>query len=234
MLIEDYFNNQEGKVCFTREHASNFAKQIAGDFNPLHDTDSKRFCVPGDLLFSIILSKYGLSQHMEFGFLGMVVDGVELNFPAPSPHLLISDSNGKEYLSAERTGENSMDSSLIRNLTRSYVGFSGHTFPHLLVPLMQKNKVMINPDRPMVIYQSMTIDLDTLAIKEPTLEIDRTELELVGKRGNVLFAFNIIEAGKIVGRGRKHMILSGLREYDQSSIDKVIELYAQRKNEFLT
>ena len=57
MLIDRYFSEPNGNVCFTREQGSNFAKQIADDFNPLHDIDAKRFCIPGDLLFSIILSK---------------------------------------------------------------------------------------------------------------------------------------------------------------------------------
>ncbi len=40
--------------------------------------------------------------------------------------------------------------------------FSGHTFPDILVKLMADNSVMINPARPMVMYQSMSIDLHTL------------------------------------------------------------------------
>ena len=78
MFIEQYFSEPQGRVCFTREQASDFAKRVADDFNPLHDVDAKRFCVPGDLLFAVILSKYGISRHMQFVFSGMVVDGVEL------------------------------------------------------------------------------------------------------------------------------------------------------------
>ena len=52
---------------------------MAGDFNHIHDEDSKRFCVPGDLLFAVLLSKEGISQKMRFEFSGMVGDGIALS-----------------------------------------------------------------------------------------------------------------------------------------------------------
>ena len=232
MFIDEYFNEHNGNLNFTREQGSNFAKRVADDFNPLHDADAKRFCIPGDLLFSIILSRYGINQHMEFVFSGMVVEGIELVLPQASPDLHINDTNGREYLTIHRSGDNSVDESMIESLTQDYVQFSGHTFPHILVPLLAEQNRMINPDRPMVIYQSMTIDLDTLNIESPTLEIDRNELEINGKRGSVLLAFNFKDGGKIVGRGKKHMLLSGLREYDEEAVKGAIAAYNQRKSHF--
>ena len=55
MIIDQFYSEPNGRVCFTREQGSNFAKQMANDFNPLHDADAKRFCIPGDLLFAVIL-----------------------------------------------------------------------------------------------------------------------------------------------------------------------------------
>ena len=48
----------------------------------------------------------------------------------------------------------------------------------------------------MIIYESMSIDLDRLDLNNPTLQVDHNELELTGKRGNVLLAFNILEDNK--------------------------------------
>lgn len=229
MFIDDYFSEHNGAISFTREQGSDFAKKVADDFNPLHDADAKRFCIPGDLLFSIILSKYGLNRHMEFIFSGMVVAGVELLLPEPGAELLFQDSEDKLYLKAMRSGDNSMDETLIQNLTRNYVEFSGHTFPHILVPLLAEQNVMINPERPMVIYESMEIDLDTLDISSPVLEIDHNELDLNGKRGNVLMMFNLLESGEIIGRGRKRMVLGGLREYNEAAALSAVEAFNQRK-----
>ena len=138
----------------------------------LYDADAKRFCIPGDLLFAIILAKYGISQHMEFVFSGMVTAGVELVLPEPSGELHINDTNGREYLRVKRAGETTRAESLISNLTQSYVEFSGQTFPHILVPLLAEQGVMIHPERPMVIYESMSIDLDRLDITRPVLQGD--------------------------------------------------------------
>jgi len=51
MFIEQYCPIDSEKISFTRQQASDFAKQVADDFNPLHNVEAKRFCVPGDLLF---------------------------------------------------------------------------------------------------------------------------------------------------------------------------------------
>ena len=229
MLIDKYYSLNNGKISFSRAQGSRFAKQVADDFNPIHDPDARRFCIPGDLLFAIIISRYGLNQHMEFGFTGMVVDGIELALPEPAEELSIEDAAGKQYLSIRRGGDNTRDAQLIDNLTRAYVAFSGHTFPHILVPLLAEQNVMINPERPMVMYESMTIDLDRLDVQVPLLEIDHNDLVISGKRGEVLMAFNLTESGRIVGRGRKRMILSGLREYDKSVMDASIASFNERK-----
>lgn len=233
MFIDQYYSVKNGTISFTREQGSNFAKHVAGDFNPLHDSDAKRFCIPGDLLFSLIVAKYGLNQHMECIFSGMVLEGTELVLPEPSPELLISDEQGKHYMTVSRWGDNSANPVLIANLARNYVEFSGHTFPHILVPLLAEQNVMFNPDRPMVIYERMAIDLDTLDIEAPTLEVDHNELEISGKRGDALIAFNLVESGKVVGRGKKRIILSGLREYDKSVMDAAVEKYRQKKQDFV-
>jgi hypothetical protein len=233
MLIDQYYTFENGKISFTREQGSNFAKQVADDFNPIHDLDARRFCIPGDLLFAIILARYGLNRHMEFGFTGMVVDGTELLLPEPAQELSLNDAAGRQYLTIQRTGENTRDPSLIDRLTRNYVEFSGHTFPHLLVPLLAEQNVMINPERPMVMYESMTIDLDRLDIQAPALEMDHADVVINGKRGEVQLAFNLVEAGELAGRGRKRLILSGLREYDKQVMDEVVVSLNQRKLDFM-
>tara|TARA_R110002073_G_scaffold193610_1_gene352536 strand:- start:407 stop:1114 length:708 start_codon:yes stop_codon:yes gene_type:complete len=232
MIIDQYFSEPDGRISFTREQGSNFAKQMANDFNPLHNADAKRFCIPGDLLFAIILAKYGISQHMEFIFSGMVTAGVELVLPEPSEELHINDTEGREYLRVKRAGETVHSEALIQNLTQSYVEFSGQTFPHILVPLLAEQQVMISPDRPMVIYQSMTIDLDRLDIANPLLQGDYNELEINGKRGSVELAFHLEDDGEIVGRGKKHMLLSGLRAYDAEIVESAITIYNDSKKAF--
>ena len=232
MFIDDFFSTPNDNVCFTREQGSRFAKEVADDFNPLHDADAKRFCIPGDLLFSVVLSRYGVNQHMEFTFSGMVVEDVELIFPEPAEHLMIRDAQERDYLDIERGGDNSVDETLITNLTRNYVEFSGHTFPHVLEPLLAGENMMINPGRPMVIYVGMTIDLDRLDISNPVLEGGEHKIEINGKRGSVELVFNLVENGEVVGRGAKRMVLSGLKEYDKPAMDAAIAEYNDRKRDY--
>ena len=204
MNIEKYYHLEDSKLSFTRQQASDFAKTEAGDFNPIHDADSKRFCVPGDLLFSVIIRHYGLRQLMGFSFSGMVNDEVTLYLPrVQAREISIYDDNDKKYLDISSNGETSRDNNLIDSLTSDYVEFSGHTFPHVLVPLMKENNLMINTERPLVIYDHMRIALDTLDIDEVKLSLTDSEFRLYGKRGDVALNFQLNCNGEAIGKGQK-------------------------------
>lgn len=233
MFLSEFYQDHDGVIQISREQASDFAKSIAGDFNPIHDVDAKRFCVPGDLLFALVLNKYGISQHMHFNFSGMVGDGVELVFPDKTDtEIVIADVKNKPYLTIKHHGENNASPELIDNLSRRYVEFSGQTFPHILVPLMAEHNVMVNPDRPLIIYESMTINIDQLDISNPELNLSESKLDVQGKRGNVCLKFSVSDKGKIVGSGEKTMVMSGLREFDQEAVDQLVKDYAIRKQAY--
>ncbi len=222
-------------LSFTRQQASDFAKNVAGDFNPIHDIDSKRFCVPGDLLFSVIIHHYGLRQNMIFNFSGMVGDHVSLILPQPdneSEHLALMDEKGKKYLAMECNGRSTQNDKLIESLTTHYVEFSSQAFPHIIVPLMSEQNVMINPDRPLIIYESMSLELDTLEMDSIDLELSNSTLQVNGKRGNLTLEYDLLSKGKKIGRGCKRMVLSGLREFDKARMDEVTDTYNQRKEKF--
>lgn len=234
MFLDKYRQIEGNHIAFTRHQGSQFAKDVAGDFNPIHDADAKRFCVPGDLLFACALEKYGISKSMCFTFSGMVGDGTSLNFPDTDDALIdIVDGNQKKYLSVERKGSNLSSKDTIKALTRRYVEFSGQTFPHILVPLMQEHSMMINPDRPLIIYENMAIELDTLDFQNPALELTSSSMNIVGKRGNALLEFCLTSNGEIIGKGTKRMVLSGLRAFSQSHIQELIDRYTERKNNYI-
>ncbi|EPJ49358.1 MAG: hypothetical protein OFPI_25310 [Osedax symbiont Rs2] len=233
-LSKYYTASADDGFVFTREQGSHFAKDIAGDFNPLHDADAKKFCIPGDLLFSLSLAKLGVSQKMQFTFSGMVTEGVAINFAdSNADNISVTDVNDKEYMSIERSGEICQNSEFANNLAQRYVEFSGHTFPHILVPLMKQQNAMINPARPLVIYQSMSIELDRLDFSTPSLEITDPRLEVEGKRGRAILQFCFKVDGEIVGKGEKIMLLSGLRAFDSEIIGQVVVDYDQWKQAYV-
>lgn len=234
MFLDEFHTGADGHICITAQQASRFAKEIAGDFNPIHDTDAKRFCVPGDLLFSLVLARYGLSPKMNFSFKGMVGAGVPLKFTETPDDLVdIADDAGKVYLQVERHGAPSRDQRLVENLARSYVAFSGRNFPHFLKPLMARKGVMFNPDRPLVIYESMSFDLEHLDFTDPVLELSDSELNVNGKRGDAVLQYRISAGGETVGSGSKKLVISGLRDYDEERLQRFIEYFTIRRAEYL-
>ena len=222
------------KVSFSRQQASDFAKKIADDFNPLHDIDAKRFCVPGDLLFAVALEKAGLHQKMSFTFSAMVSNDIVLNFPEViNDTFIIKDDNEKEYLDISVAGQKTNNKLLIHSLIDAYVGFSGQTFPHILGQLMASNNVMINPTRPMVMYESMSLELNSLDITDITLVLSQTNLTLNGKRGSACLEFDLLAQGKIIGQGKKHMLLSGLKVYCPEAMAELSNRYNTFKTDYL-
>ncbi len=229
MWLGDFFKQSGQEFSFTRAQASRFAKQVADDFNPIHDTDAKRFCVPGDLLFALTLAQNGLSQNMDFTFADMVQEDVALRFCEDGNKVDVRDGNDKLYMSVARGGTQSHDAQLIEMLTRAYVAFSGHTFPHILVPLWREQQVMINPARPMVIYQSMHLQFDRLDIADLQLKPAGNSLTVDGKRGQAKVSFAFYDGETQVGRGEKCLVLSGLREFDEAAVEGVVAYYDERK-----
>ncbi len=234
MNLEYYYNLDGARLSFTRQQASKFAKSVAGDFNTLHDVDSTRFCVPGDLLFAVIIQHYGLRQTMGISFSDMVDDSVNLILPeVEAREISIYDENDRKYLDVSTDGARTTDPKLIESLIRSYVEFSGHSFPHVLVPVMKENKIMINTDRPLVIYDHMRISLDTLDIDSVDLELSGCEFRIYGKRGDIALNFDLLHDAEAIGKGQKKLVVGGLREYEQDRIDELVAAYTARKEQYL-
>jgi len=227
MQIDDFFTDSGASLSFSREQASLFAKQAANDFNPLHDADAKLFCVPGDLLFSVALRKYGLFQNMSFQFTGMVTDGLVLNFDQSEPgHSKLQDSQEKTYLEISREGAVTHNYEKIWAFVSNYILFSGHNFPHILVPLMSNSGVMLNPKRPLAIYESMSFSLDTLDFEKVSLELKEATLDVNGKKGRVCLEFEMTgKTGGVIGKGQKEMLLRGLQPLDQVVVDQMVTDY---------
>ena len=237
MNIQDYFQLDGDQLQFTEAQASQFAKSIAGDFNPLHDVGGKRFCVPGDLLFSVLLNRYGVFCSMQVKFEGMLSANVPVGLPTaidPSidKTLALKDANDKTYLEVTASGDRVSDPQAIATLTQKYVQFSGKTFPDILVELMRKEGMMINPSRPLVIYTDMALELHTTDLVAPQLKLADTSLAVEGKKGKATLQFDLYDNDKIIGRGEKNMVLGGLREYDEATMSSIVDQYHQWQQDY--
>lgn len=228
--LDAFHSVTDGRTRISPEQASAFAKGVAGDFNPLHDPDNKRFCVPGDLLFCLALARYGVSRSMRFDFINMVGAGVDICFPNDEGgELTVTDLTGRPCLKVWREGPTGREPRLLEDLTRAYAEFSGHNFPHVMVPLMESRQVMLHPQRPLVIYASMGFEFDGLPTGIPELKFVGAELAVDGKRGEVDLNFELLLDGRTAGRGSKHLVLSGLRPFDARDMDAMVGEYDRRK-----
>lgn len=230
MFLDEFHTPAGDSVAISAEQASRFAKGVAGDYNPIHNPDARRFCVPGDLLFALVLARFGLSQRMDFRFLNMVGDGTPLCFQAGDDgRIRVCDAGGKCYLEVERSGEVTRDEAVVEAFTRCYVAFSGKNFPHYLKPLMEAQGVMFNPRRPLVIYDSMGFSLERLDDLAPALELSNASLEVNGKRGDCQLEFRIQSGGEPIGIGSKKLVVSGLCDYDPAAMDEIVAEFYRLK-----
>lgn len=124
------------------------------------------------------------------------------------------------------------NSALIDRLARRYVAFSGQNFPHILVPLFEGNDVMVNIERPMVIYESMAFKLDRLDIPNIDLRLANSTLESNGKRGDVQLTFEFLCGDTVVGTGCKRLLLSSLRPYDKTAMEQLVATHVSRRDRY--
>ena len=224
-------------VHVSAEQGHRFAKDVAGDFNPLHDADSKHFIVPGDLLFSLFLAYYGVSRSMRVEFQGMVAADAELAFPALNDrqeHCELKNICGNpSYLKVTRSGEIERDEAKVEALIRTYAAYSGENFPHVLVPLMAKNALMINTRRPLVLYQSMSLEMEDFDFDGMELRQVGADFKALGKRARVLLMFELRNARRVIGRGSKILVAGGLRPYEEASMQELVDDYAGWRDKHL-
>jgi len=236
MFLQPFFTQQDQQVSISAEQGSRFAKEVAEDFNPLHNIDSKRFVVPGDLLFSMVLERFGIGQKMAFQYQGMVGADTSIEFLQDAATFRVQDEKGKTYLSGQTQGDSCQNPEVIEGFCHAYVAFSGLSFPHILVPLMEQKDAMINPARPMVIYESMAFEFDqavTQLAVVPELALSEAQFDVDGKRGKVHIHFDIKAESAVIGRGHKSMTLSGLKPYDNQQMADLVASYQEAKAHYL-
>lgn len=232
MFLENFYSLQNGQIVITADQASRFAKDIAGDYNPIHNPDARRFVVPGDLLFSLVLDQFGLYQRMSFHFRALLGDQIPLTFAMHEGIVTVTDTNGKVYLEASCEGNSTRDKAIVEQVSRCYVAASGTNFPHALKPLMAGQGVMFNPQRPMVIYESMSLDLDSLPTTEPQLKPKRSELDVAGKRGTATLEYTLSSGDQPLGNMAKTLVITGLREYDENAMNDIVTQFYQLKENY--
>ena len=233
MFLDAYHSVQDSVVRITPEQASRFAKEVAGDFNPIHDTDARRFVVPGDLLFALVVGYYGLSERMTFRFRGMVGRDLPLRFPdTDAGAFTITDDGGREYLEVQREGERILDVPVLEAFIRRYAAFSGRNFPEFLEPLMREQGMMFNPQRPLVLYDSMAFELTSAPSPALGMDLDRSSLDVDGKRGEEWLRFRIVDGGTLIGTGSKKVVISGLQPWDEEVMQAFISDYTSRRHHF--
>jgi len=228
-FLQTFYQQRDGLIEISPEQGSRFAKEVAGDFNPIHEPTSRRFCVPGDLLFSLVVHRYGLSAQTHCRFVGMVGAQVPLVFPEePGAEFQITDTEGKPYLEVAREGTRLTDPYTIDALVRSYVAFSGESFPYVMVPLMEAQGVMVNPARPLAIYERMSLQLhEPIAPLTETVRprLEHADLRIDGKRGELRMDYALCVDGKPFASGSKHIVLGSLQPYDVEAVAALIATY---------
>lgn len=229
MFLENFYSLKDGRITISAHQASRFAKDVAGDYNPIHNPDARRFVVPGDLLFALVLNQFGLYQRMTFRFRALLGDQIPVSFTLDKNAGLVTvtDASGKVYLEAVCEGESTQSKAVVEQVSRCYVAASGTNFPHTLKPLMAGKGVMFNPQRPMVIYESMSLDLNSLAIAQPALEPGQADLEVAGKRGTATLRYTLKSGEQAMGCMAKTLVITGLREYDEQAMDDIVTQFYQ-------
>ena len=100
--------------------------KVATDLNPIHDHDPKRFCVPGDLLFTGTIRRLGLYQSMHFDLSRMLAVMFTFNTHQRLKKVgtFITNSTGKKLVGIDITGKRLSNQSFAARFALDYVHLS--------------------------------------------------------------------------------------------------------------
>jgi len=169
---------------------------------------------------------------MTFDFQGMVSGGMPIQFTESDKSIAAKNDKDKQVLHVSRDGDITQNSIFVEGLIRAYVAFSGETFPHTIIKLMKEEGMMINTRKPMVIYDQMTLSFERFSESAPQVELQNCHFDVNGKRGMVVMDFDLLADNESIGSGQKQIIMSGLRPYEQSGIDYLVDTYNAGKAAF--
>jgi len=83
--------------------------------------------------------------------------------------------------------------------------------------------VMFNPNRPLVIYEQMSLKFNDLEFSELNIQLGHTQLDVQGKRADAWLNFDLHDGDRSIGSGRKKLVLGGLREFDEAAIQALCD-----------
>ncbi len=112
-------------------------------------------------------------------------------------------------------GEKSHDQAFIVNAVNNHVKFSGMNFPHIMVPLMEEQQMMIELNA-FVIYESMEVEF-IVELPHPVEILVTFDVEGSRRRLNL-----IKEDGEVVGKGVKRMVKVAWAIRPSSCLDDLV------------
>jgi hypothetical protein len=80
----------------------------------------------------------------------------------------------------------------------------------------------------------MEFELKRLDIPNVKLRLADSRMQVNGKRGDVRLTFEFLCGEIVVGSGRKRLLLSGLRPYEQGGMDQLVNAYLARRDNYLS
>lgn len=92
---------------------------------------------------------------------------------------------------------------------------------------------MFNINRPLVIYESMTLSFRHLDFRQASVEMLEPKMEVNGKRASAFLHFQVKEGGIEVGKGFKKLAISVPSSYEAEPMQAFVEEYLARKNDYL-
>jgi len=135
-------------------------KEVAGDFNPIHDPGCPPLLRARRIYFSLsYFWRFGLSTDMTFHFSRPAgLKTCPANFAKGADGTIQVCDQARQGVSGSRPQRrHNTDKVFIEEFTLGYVAAFGQNFPPHHEALMESNGVMFNPTGQLVMYDSMTV-----------------------------------------------------------------------------
>lgn len=221
MDISEYYDCIDGEIHFNDLKASQFAKNVSNDQNPIHDHDNKNYCIPGDLIFSMCADVLGLGSETDLYLHHPIGKNSSILIKeAKDGFYLGRDQSGIKIFTYRKNGETT-DICDTGNFLNCFARVTETLFEDAIHPQLKQKGLMINPSSPSVVLTSISIRKSENS--KPVHKIKPDESVATGnvKRAKVTAKYTMNDLyDNSIGEARKTLFISGLREYCVASMSR--------------
>lgn len=204
-----------------------YARNVVKDFNPIHNHLAKNYCVPGDLIFALMVERGGVHGSMRMDFLNRVGKDSEYIFVSGKAGMALLDRGNKVQAQLIGSGDASVCVKCISAVSDAVLSCTSSYFPYKMMRSLRAENLMLSGCRSLVILKSIEVNVSDLHFaSDLTAVFCSSSLRHSGRRGTIDAHFQLVGGnGQVLGQVIKTALIIGIERFNGKRSAQYLENY---------